>query len=134
MRASDKQNTDKAVLELKKMSRDNGIAVVGISSFNRDNYTEPVNNASFKESGAIEYSSDVLLGLQFKNLQNSDSSINKDFDVNEERQRQPRQIQLKVLKNRSGANGTSTFFRYYPMFNYFETDDEANLGTNSYPY
>lgn len=134
IRATDKQNTDEAVKQLKIMSRDYKIPVFAISSFNRDNYNNPVNMTSFKESGAIEYSSDVLLGLQFKNLQNSDSSINKDFDVNEEMQRQPRQIQLKVLKNRSGANGTSTFFRYYPMFNYFETDDEANLGTNSYPY
>lgn len=53
MRATDKQNTDKAVLELKRLSRDYGIPVIGISSFNRDNYTAPVNLASFKESGRI---------------------------------------------------------------------------------
>ena len=42
--------------------------VLGISSFNRDNYNNPVGMQSFKESGAIEYSSDVLIGLQFKGV------------------------------------------------------------------
>ena len=42
------------VLELKRFSRDYSIPIIGISSFNRDNYTAPVNMASFKESGAIE--------------------------------------------------------------------------------
>ena len=51
-RATDKQNTDKSILELKRLSRDYEIPVLGISSFNRDNYTLPVNMASFKESGA----------------------------------------------------------------------------------
>lgn len=53
LRATDKQNTDKAVLELKRLSRDYSIPIIGISSFNRDNYTAPVNMASFKESGRI---------------------------------------------------------------------------------
>ncbi|MCL1914334.1 MAG: DnaB helicase C-terminal domain-containing protein [Eubacteriaceae bacterium] len=34
-RATDKQNTDKAVLELKRISRDYNTPVIGISSFNR---------------------------------------------------------------------------------------------------
>ena len=63
---TDKQNTDFNVMQLKRISRDYNTAVIGISSFNRENYTAPVNMASFKESGAIEYSSDVLIGLQYK--------------------------------------------------------------------
>ena len=42
--------------------------IVGISSFNRENYTAPVNLSSFKESGSIEYSSDVLIGLQYDGM------------------------------------------------------------------
>ena len=41
-RATDKQNTDKAVMELKRISRDYKIPVIGISSFNRANYKEAV--------------------------------------------------------------------------------------------
>ena len=36
-RASDKQNTDKAVLELKRISRDYKLPIVGVSSLNREN-------------------------------------------------------------------------------------------------
>ena len=68
VRASDKQNTDKNVLELKRLSRDQKIPIVCISSLNRDNYTQPISMQGFKESGAIEYGSDVLIGLQLEGM------------------------------------------------------------------
>lgn len=57
-RATDKQNIDKAVIKLKRISRGYKTPVVAISSFNRANYRETVGMASFKESGTIEYLSD----------------------------------------------------------------------------
>ena len=113
-RATDKQNTDKAVLELKRISRDFKIPVIAISSFNRDNYSSSVNMISFKESGAIEYSSDVLIGLQLK------GAGTKEFDVTEAKAKNPREIELVILKNRNGATGKRIQYKYYPMFNYFE--------------
>ena len=114
VRATDKQNTDKAVLELKRISRDFKIPVIGISSFNRENYKTAVNYASFKESGAIEYSSDVLIGLQLK------GAGDKSFDVDVAKAKNPREIELVILKNRNGETGKKIAFRYFPMFNYFE--------------
>lgn len=114
IRATDKQNTDKTVLELKRLSRDCKIPILGISSFNRANYSVPVMMEAFKESGAIEYSSDVLFGLQLKGVGETN------FDVNEAKQREPRQIELVILKNRSGATGKKIDFEYYPKFNYFQ--------------
>jgi len=61
IRGTDKQNTDRSVLELKRLSRDYKMPVIAISSFNRENYKTEVSMLAFKESGAIEYSSDVLL-------------------------------------------------------------------------
>lgn len=113
-RFSDKQNTDKAVLELKRVSRDHKIPVIGISSFNRQNYKEAVTMEAFKESGAIEYSSDVLLGLQL------DGAGKKDFDATAEKRKTPRQVEMVVLKNRNGAVGERIGMEYYPMFNYFK--------------
>lgn len=128
VRATDKQNTDKAVLELKRLSRDYSIPVIGISSFNRDNYTAPVNMASFKESGAIEYSSDVLIGLQYSGMDYQEGEADK---AREKRLRElmksviadgkngkPQKIQVKILKNRNGSKG-DTLLDFYPMFNYF---------------
>ncbi|NQK94452.1 DNA primase [Streptococcus suis] len=113
-RATDKQNTDKAVLELKRISRDFKMPVIGISSFNRDNYNNPVGMQSFKESGAIEYSSDVLIGLQFKGVGENG------FDANEAKSRNPREVELVILKNRNGQTGSKLEFDFYAMFNYFD--------------
>lgn len=112
-RATDKQNTDKAVMELKRISRDYKTPVIGISSFNRANYKEAVTMEAFKESGAIEYSSDVLIGLQLK------GAGEKNFDANEAKRKDPREIELVILKNRNGRTGGKISFNYYPLFNYF---------------
>lgn len=135
MRASDKQNTDKNVLELKRLSRDKGIPVFGISSLNRDNYTAPINNAAFKESGAIEYSSDVLIGLQLSGMdyQEGETDKNRDKRIRElfkEQKAKGNQggaelLQLKILKNRNGKSGTDALFLYYPMFNHYEESMEG---------
>lgn len=116
-RATDKQNTDKAVMELKRISRDFKTPVIGISSFNRDNYNNAVSMQAFKESGAIEYSSDVLIGLQLK------GAGTKEFDVTEAKSKNPREIELVVLKNRNGKTGDKVPFEFYPMFNYFVEND-----------
>lgn len=114
VRASDKQNTDKAVLELKRISRDYKLPIIAVSSLNRDNYKGKINMAAFKESGAIEYGSDVLIGLQLK------GSDQKNFDVDEAKSKNPREIELVILKNRNGATGGKIDFEYYPLFNYFK--------------
>ena len=113
-RTSDKQDMDRNVLELKRISRDFKIPVFVVSSFNRENYKTAVSYASFKESGAIEYSSDVLIGLQMK------GAGEKGFDAETAKTRNPREIELVILKNRNGETGKKLEFKYYPMFNYFE--------------
>lgn len=135
IRATDKQNTDKAVLELKRISRDHKIPVMGISSFNRVNYTAPVNMAAFKESGAIEYSSDVLMGLQYEGMDYSEGEtdgarqkrIRKLVKDNEQAARKGEgvEIQLQILKNRNGGKGVSDPLTFYPMFNIFQEHPEG---------
>jgi replicative DNA helicase len=129
-RSSDKQITDKAVLELKRMSRDFKTPIIGISSFNRDNYTAPVNLSSFKESGAIEYSSDVLIGLQFEgmdyvkgeNEKDRNSRIRELRETMEAKGRDglAQRIEVKILKNRNGYKG-KTLLDFFPRFNYFKS-------------
>ena len=128
LKMTDKQNTDKNVLELKRLSRDYGVPILGISSFNRDNYTAPVNMASFKESGAIEYSSDVLIGLQYYGMdyQKGESEAKRRSRVNELLNKvkengkagKPQAVQVKVLKNRNGAKGDFCLDCLW-KFNYF---------------
>ena len=133
IRMSDKQNTDKAVLELKRLSRDYQVPVIGISSFNRENYYSPVNLSCFKESGAIEYSSDVLMGLQYFgwDYDSKEKEIDRLRRLNTLREQIDEttkngggvEVQLKILKHRNGRRG-SLRFESFPMFNYFRACGE----------
>lgn len=119
-KSTDKQNTDKAVLELKRISRDFKIPVIAISSFNRDNYNNEVSMVSFKESGAIEYSSDVLIGLQFKKEMTFNANDKEEqVSIDDLKKRDPRQVELKILKNRNGRTGDKLYFEFRAKFNLF---------------
>ena len=113
-RATPKQVIDKAVMELKRISRDHKTPVIAISSLNRQSYQDEANMASFKESGAIEYSSDVLIGLQLKGVGP------KDFDVDAAKAKNPREIELVVLKNRNGMAGGRLEYKYFTPFHCFK--------------
>ena len=146
MRATDKQNTDKAVVELKRASRDYDVPIFAISSFNRENYTSPVNIASFKESGAIEYTSDVLMALQFKGmdyLKKDDGKyedektrtariiqLRAEQEKNAEIPGKAQELQLKILKNRNGRKG-GIDLEFHPMFNCFEVPKKT-VGKNEW--
>lgn len=106
IRLSDKQSIDKNILELKRITRDYDVPILLISSLNRESYkngTANISLASFKESGAIEYTSTVVLSLECK-----------------EQKEKYKEIQLTILKNRKGKNNQSFSFRYYPAFQKFE--------------
>ncbi len=133
LKMTDKQNVDKNILELKRLSRDFEIPILGISSFNRENYNAPVSMASFKESGAIEYSSDVLIGLQYEGWDYEEGEAK---ELREKRLRRLKKdlwqkaqnlssqdIQLKILKNRNGIK-SDLLFDFFPAFNYFRPRSE----------
>ena len=119
-RGTDKQNMDITVTGLKQISRDFKIPVWGISALNRQSYNEPIQMDAYKESGAIEYSSDVLIGLQFKGVETEDGKRSNDFNVSEARMKDPREIQLKILKSRNGVTGNIIEYEYMCMFNRYE--------------
>lgn len=127
-RLTDKQQVDYNVTELKRISRDYDIPVFVICSFNRDNYTTTVDFTSFKESGAIEYSADVVMGLQLKVMEEIQEMKNPKVSeirekINNAKNEEPRRVQLIGLKNRNGKSYFRCNYKYYPAFNYFEEAD-----------
>ena len=123
---TDKQQVDFNVTELKRVSRDFDIPIFVICSFNRENYTQTVDFTSFKESGAIEYSADVVMGLQLKVMEEikSNNKVNETREkINEAKNEFPRKVQLIGLKNRNGKSYFKCDFNFYPQFNYFEEAD-----------
>lgn len=133
-RATDKHNTDVIVTTLKQMSRDEDIPVFCISSLNRMNYNEPVNMAAFKESGAIEYGSDVLIGLQLYGLgwegsESKDKHKARIQKLIEKAEKDDRiSIQVRVLKNRNGRRGDSGELQFTKRFNsFFEVPEDFKV-------
>lgn len=130
-RQSTKELIDSNVTELKRISRSRDIPVFLISSLNRSNYLTPIDFESFKESGGIEYTADVIWGLQLQAI--NDDVFNKENKIKEKRERireakaeNPRRIELVCLKNRYGVSSYKASFEYYPQYDLFkpvEMDD-----------
>lgn len=128
---TDKQITDMNIIELKRVSRDYDTPVLAISSFNRDNYLKPVNMSAFKESGMVEYSSDVAIGLQYYGWDYLESEKGeKDTgratrlrllqEKNEKAGRalKKQDMQLKLLKTRNIPRGDCRL-DFWAGFNFF---------------
>lgn len=121
-RLTDKQATDKAITELKRLSRDLDIPIVAVSSLNRASYNGPVTMAAFKESGAVEYGSDLLLGIQAAGLQDGESvkvQAENAARVKAHRRALDRDVEVVVLKNRNGPTGATVPLVFEPVFSLF---------------
>lgn len=115
---------DNAVTELKRISREHELSVFIISSVNRANYLTPIDFESLKESGGIEYTCDVIWGLQLQCLNEplfdtKDKIKEKRQRVKEAKAADPRKIELVCLKNRYGRATFSCAFDYYPRYDLF---------------
>lgn len=131
-RQSTKEMVDTTVTELKRISRAHDLTLFVISSVNRANYLTPIDFESLKESGGIEYTADVIWGLQLQCL--NDELFSKDRDIKKKREMikaakaaNPRKIELSCLKNRYGIANFSCYFNYYPANDLFTECSSAEL-------
>lgn len=119
-----KQIVDYNVTQLKRLSRSLEIPVFIISSLNRNNYLMPIDFESFKESGNIEYTADVVWGLQLSAIHNKifeeeKKATQKRETMAKAKDADPRDIELVCLKNRYGKR-YSVEFTYYPQYDYYK--------------
>lgn len=119
-----KTNIDHIVHALKCFQSSHDLVVIVISSLNRQNYMTPMDFESFKESGGIEYTADVVWGLQLSVI--NDELFSKEGRVKDKRElirkakvSNPRSIQLVCLKNRYGVSNYSVMFDYFPAYDVF---------------
>lgn len=118
----DKKNIDFNITELKRISREYDIPVIVISSIGRQYYKKPIDFEAFKSSGNIEFTADVVIGLQYSFMADignkSDNQIQEMYQ--EAKAQYPREVQTVILKNRNGSIGEYTDFIYEPKYNYFK--------------
>ena len=119
-----RETVDNTITELKRISRELDLTVFAISSVNRSNYLTPIDFESLKESGGVEYTADVVFGLQLQCL--NEPAFEKETGIKAKRDRvkqakaeTPRKIELVCLKNRYGVSSYSCYFDYYPASDLF---------------
>lgn len=131
-RATDRQAIDHAVWKMKAMSRDFRCPVIVLSSINRQSYDKDLKSDCYKESGALEYTSDVALGIQLDGMNNGEDEdskgvksqtwMNAHLNPIDPRTGKPsgkRDMEIKVLKNRNGAPTKRIKYQYVPRFHLF---------------
>lgn len=129
-RATDKQNVDTNLNALRS-GIGRRMPVLAISSLNRDSYSGDIEMKSFKESGSLEYSADMLLGLQPRNMRTrvegrgglSESQQKHNArDVTEEFRREAvKECEVTILKNRNGRLPENPLpFTFYAASSLFE--------------
>ena len=127
-----RESIDANVKALKKLQSENDIVVIVISSLNRLNYMSSVDFESFKESGGIEYTADVVWGLQLKEITKNgfeNKSINdKREAIRRAKLANPREIELVCLKNRYGQSSYKCGFKYYAKYDLFVPENEYFAG------
>ena len=130
---------DYNVVELKRMTRALDIPVIVISSVNRGNYLLPVDFESIKESGGIEYTADVVLGMQLACL--DEDIFSKENKIKEKRERiktakgeNPREVKLVCLKNRYGSPDWTIDYKYYSQYDLFEEQDGYTVVNEKTPW
>lgn len=118
---SEKQIVDENIQTLWRLANNPHAAmpVFVMSSINRDAYNKGISFGSFKESGGIEYSADIVLGMQFAALHGKIED--KTFSAEAEKSKNPREVEIAVLKQRYGKAGKDVFtlFDFFPQYNCF---------------
>lgn len=89
------------------------LCIVAISSLNRASYREGATLEGNKGSGNIEYSADFGIGIQFKGFDQNG------FNFNEAKNKNPRDVEIVILKQRLGGGGNAIGFTYFPAYNAF---------------
>lgn len=125
---SERQVVEDNLNQMVSLSRGEGLIVLLISSLSRGSYDAPLKMDSFKETGGIEYSADVLLGLQFQAVMNLRKGERLDIDAEKNKPAgTPREVELVILKQRYGASGTHVPLRYYADYDCFEAQPDPQM-------
>lgn len=132
-----RMSVDHTLHSLKSYQSLHNLTVIAICSLNRANYLTTVDFEAFKESGAIEYTADVVWGMQlsilsdpsfyYKTIQSAGGKTStvettpaeRREKQNEAKSADIRKIELVALKNRYGKTRYSVEFEYEPKYDTF---------------
>lgn len=128
---TERQKNDENINALSALSNKYGLAIFIISSLNRESYRDeqrPLRMDSFKETGSIEYSASVILGMQPRNIRHPG------FNYEVEMSKDARELELVFLKQRYGASGmqANVSLDFYAAKDlYLESNPSNNSGNGA---
>lgn len=119
-----KDAVDEHVRAFKLLQMEYDLVIFLISSLNRQNYLTTIDFEAFKETGGLEYTCDVMWGLQLNVMNNEIFDTDKKLMskrelVKQAKRESPRKIELCVLKNRYGVANCTYHFDYYSKYDLF---------------
>lgn len=119
IQGNDKLKTDTNLFLLKKLANKYHLPIILLSSLNREGYKviKPVSLLDFKDTGAIEYTADVVLGLQLDYVCTEPKPTPEGRDLADTET--PKRVRLTILKNRDGKKRGYSIFEYEPRYHNF---------------
>lgn len=133
---SDKAIVDANLTALKEIIIDYEVPILCISSLNRASYADPVTMGSFKETGNIEYTADLLIGMNYAGIRDIKDPAELREHIRGEKEKAMRgewiDIEVELLKARLAATSTC-ILSFCPRFNIFE-DRFAGLHGSPTPH
>lgn len=96
-----------------------GVPVFAISSLNRASYDNPAKLEGLKGNGELEYSCEVCMVLDFKEMFRCQKN-KTEFDLNAEKAKPEKEVTMTILKSRNGSSGGRIDYVFYSKWNYFD--------------
>ena len=128
-RQGETEKVNEHVRAIKTLQSELDLVVFVVSSLNRASYVTPINYESLKQSGGIEYTADVVWGLQLQEVRQNamfegdKDKIKKIDTIRKAKKETPRKIELVCIKNRYGKSDYACGFLYDPRFDLFMVDN-----------
>lgn len=119
----DKERIDNLVNEMKMLAIGYDLPVLLVSSISRFYYDKPIVMEALKESGGIEYGSDIIVGIQHKGVSSEKSPEENKKTIAENKRRETWQMELLVLKNKLGMADQKVGAEFSARYNYFGTSN-----------
>lgn len=114
---SERLKVDKSLQDIVELKNNYDLTILLISSISRNAYTENSSIGSGKETGSIEYQSDVVMGLDYGIDQNAKDK-NKQF-ADKSSDEKPT-VYLRISKNRTGRPVKDIAYTFNGAYRYFE--------------
>ena len=119
-----KPRIDNMLVDLRKLQTETNATLILLSAFNRSSeLRDGATLSSFKESGAIEYTADVVWALEPARKNDDEAASAADKRMRKET---IRGMQLRCLKNREGAL-YDAYFHYHAANDTFEACTEFEV-------